>query len=110
MILFTKFNQDFNIHSIAYDITRKGTESRNVRILTFLTHAGAFFHSPLCIKVEYFVYKGESKFVICFFLNREITLIRKSTFYCGVTRTYFLRREISLLNFRTLEIRGTETL
>ena len=23
MILFAKFNQDFNIHNIAYDITRK---------------------------------------------------------------------------------------
>ena len=105
MILFTKFNQDFNIHSIAYDITRKGTESRNVRILTFLTHAGAF-HSPSCIKIEYFVYKGKVRNI---FFNRKITLIRKSTFYCGVSRTYFLR-EISLLNFRTLEIGGTETL
>ena len=61
-------------------------------------------HRALKLNTSY----TKEKFAI-FFFNRKITLIRKSTFYCGVSITYFLR-EISLLNFRTLEIGGTETL
>lgn len=92
MILFAKFNQDFNIHNIAYDITLKGTESRNVRILTFLTHAGAF-HSPLCIKIEYFVYKGEVRNI---FFKQEDYLNKKKYTLLWSKRDIFSPRNLSV--------------